>query len=112
MQECGDSDVLTYGAIRIIPTAHTVLLHGKPVHLAKMEYRLLFYLFQHMGETLPRQDILSVVWGTPPSLKTRTLDMHICALRRKLSLRNDLVAIPGIGYKLHPSKRKGNDKVV
>lgn len=66
MQECGDSDVLTYGAIRIIPTAHTVLLHGKPVHLAKMEYRLLFYLFQHMGETLPRQDILSVVWGPPP----------------------------------------------
>ena len=41
MQECGDSDVLTYGAIQIIPATHTVLLNGKPVHLAKMEYRLL-----------------------------------------------------------------------
>ena len=57
MQERGDPSVLTYGAIQLIPAAHTVLLSGKPVHLAKMEYRLLGYLLQHPGETLPRQDL-------------------------------------------------------
>ena len=44
MQERGDPSVLTYGAIQLIPATHTVLLNGKPVHLAKMEYRLFGYL--------------------------------------------------------------------
>ena len=105
MQECGDSDVLTYGAIQIIPATHTVLLNGKPVHLAKMEYRLLGYLLQHPGETLPRQDLLSAVWGAPPSLKTRTLDIHICALRRKLSLGKNLETVMKVGYKLHAQEK-------
>ena len=109
MQECGDSDVLTYGAIQIIPATHTVLLNGKPVHLAKMEYRLLGYLLQHPGETLPRQDLLSAVWGAPPSLKTRTLDTHICALRRKLSLGKNLETVMKVGYKLH-SQEKGRSE--
>ena len=109
MQECGDSDVLTYGAIQIIPATHTVLLNGKPVHLAKMEYRLLGYLLQHPGETLPRQDLLSAVWGAPPSLKTRTLDIHICALRRKLSLGKNLETVMKVGYKLH-SLEKGRSE--
>lgn len=100
MQEFGDSDVLTYGAIRIIPATHMVLLHGEPVHLAKMEYRLLFYLFQHTGEPLPRQDIMSAVWEAPPNLKTRTLDIHICALRKKLSLDKDLETVTRVGYRL------------
>lgn len=104
MQECGDSDVLTYGAIRIIPATHTVLLRTSPVHLAKMEYRLLCYLFQHQGETLSRESILSMVWGVPPNLKTRTLDTHICALRKKLLLGKKLETIPGIGYRLQSGK--------
>jgi len=104
MQECGDSDILTYGAIRIIPTTHTVIVHGEPVHLAKMEYRLLLYLLQHLGEPLTRSDIMSAGWGAPPNLKTHTLDIHICALRKKLSLDKDLATLPGIGYKLRLPK--------
>lgn len=102
MQECGDSDILTYGAIRIIPATHTVFLRTRPVHLAKMEYRLLCYLFQHQGEALSRENILSAVWGVPPNLKTRTLDTHICALRKKLSLGTNLVTVIGVGYRLCP----------
>ena len=104
MQECGDSDVLTYGAIRIIPTAHTVLLHGKPVHLAKMEYQLLYYLFQHADEVVLQQDIMSAVWGTPPNLKSRTLDIHICTLRKKLFPSKDLETVTKVGYGLRSHK--------
>ena len=76
MQECGDSDVLTYGAIRIIPATHTVLLRTRPVHLAKMEYRLLCYLFQHQGETLSRENILSAVWGVPTRSEEHTSELQ------------------------------------
>ena len=100
MQEHCNSDEISYGAIRIEPVAHAVLLQGEPVLLAKMEYRLLFYLLQHVGETLARQDILSAVWGTPPCLKTRTLDIHVCTLRKKLLLRKELETVTGVGYRL------------
>lgn len=109
MQGHGDPSVLTYGAIQLIPATHTVLLDGKPVHLAKMEYRLLGYLLQHPGETLPRQDILLAVWGAPPSLKTRTLDIHICALRRKLSLGTNLETVMRVGYRLRPAERRKSE---
>ena len=109
MQERGDPSVLTYGAIQLIPAAHTVLLSGKPVHLAKMEYRLLGYLLQHPGETLPRQDLLLAVWGAPPSLKTRTLDIHICALRRKLSLGKNLETVMKVGYKLRFQEKERSE---
>lgn len=106
MQECGDSDVLTYGAIRIIPATHTVLLRTRPVHLAKMEYRLLCYLFQHQGETLSRENILSAVWGVPTNLKTRTVDVHISILRRKLSMGKNLETVLGVGYRLKLLKKR------
>ena len=97
-------------AIQIIPATHTVLLNGKPVHLAKMEYRLLGYLLQHPGETLPRQDLLSAVWGAPPSLKTRTLGHpHLCAAGGSFPLVKNLETVMKVGYKLH-SHEKGRSE--
>ena len=108
MQERGDPSVLTYGAIQLIPATHTVLLDGKPVHLAKMEYRLLGYLLQHPGETLPRQDLLLAVWGME-EIGMRTLDIHICALRRKLSLGRNLETVMKVGYKLRSQEKERSE---
>lgn len=112
MREGGDRETTTYGAIQIDLATHTVQLHGKPVHLAKKEYQLLCFLVAHPGEDLTRQMILSEVWNAPPSLKTRTLDIHICSLRKKLSLTENLKTIPGVGYRLKPTKKKGMNNVV
>ena len=106
MREHGDSYEINYGAIRIEPTAHTVLVQGVPVHLAQMEYRLLIYLLQHIGETLARQDILSEVWGTPATLKTRTVDIHVSTIRKKLLLDKDLETIMGVGYRLRTRREE------
>lgn len=104
MQECGDSDKIIYGTIQVNPVTHTVLLDGEPVHLANMEYQLLYYLFQHTDEVVLRQDIMSAVWGAPPNLKSRTLDIHICTLRKKLFLSKDLETVTKVGYRLRSHK--------
>lgn len=104
MQERGDSDKIIYGTIQVNPATHTVLLDGEPVHLAKMEYQLLYYLFQHADEVVLRQDIMSAVWGAPPNLKSRTLDIHICTLRKKLFLSKDLETVTKVGYRLRSHK--------
>ena len=83
---------------------HVVLLQGESVHLSQMEYYLLCFLIQYQGRVISRQQIRSEVWNSPPDLKTRTVDIHICNLRKKLNLKA-LKTVVGIGYKLQPSKK-------
>lgn len=99
MQKDDGSAFIVYGAVKVTLATHMVFLHGEPVHLAKMEYRLLCYLLRYQGRVLPRQQILSEVWNFPSDLKTRTVDIHVCNLRKKLGL-DGLKAVVGIGYKL------------
>lgn len=105
MHKDDESAFIVYGAIKVTLATHMVFLHGKPVHLAKMEYRLLCYLLQYQGRVLSRQQILSEVWNFPSDLKTRTVDIHICNLRKKLGL-DDLKTVVGIGYKLQSPSEK------
>lgn len=105
MQKDDESAFIVYGAIKVALATRMVFLHGKPVHLAKMEYRLLCYLLQYQGQVLSRQQILSEVWNFPSDLKTRTVDIHICNLRKKLGL-DDLKTVVGIGYKLQSPSEK------
>ena len=105
MQKDDESAFIVYGAIKVALATHMVFLHGKPVHLAKMEYRLLCYLLHYQGRVLSRQQILSEVWNFPSDLKTRTVDIHICNLRKKLGL-DDLKTVVGIGYKLQSPSEK------
>ena len=95
-----EQTVLVYGNLRVDLPTQSVTVQIRPVHLAKMEYRLLCYFIQHKGQVLSRQEILANVWGSPPNVKTRTLDMHIHALRKKLGLTNNLETVFRIGYRL------------
>lgn len=95
-----EQKVLVYGTICVDLSTHKVAAQGQPVHLSNMQYRLLCYLIQHAGQILLRQEILSNVWNSPPNIKTRTLDMHICALRKKLGLNDRLETVFQIGYRL------------
>ena len=95
-----EQTVLVYGKLCVDLPTRSVTVQGRPVHLAKMEYCLLCYLLQHAGQVLSRQEILANVWASPPNVRTRTLDMHIHALRKKLGLNEDLETVFRIGYKL------------
>ena len=101
-----EQDALIYGPIRVELLTHKVLAQGKFVHLAKMEYRLLCYLILHEGQVLSRQETLTNIWNLPPNVKTRTLDMHIHTLRKKLGLADYLETVLQVGYRLRSIGKK------
>lgn len=105
MPGTGESVRMVYGAMKVDLTARTVRLREKAVQLTKMECRLLCYLLQHPGQALSRQQILSEVWDSPSDLRTRTVDIHISHLRKKLGL-NGLKTVAGSGYMLQPPREK------
>jgi two-component system alkaline phosphatase synthesis response regulator PhoP len=57
---------------------------GRPVPLSALELKLLAYLVRNRGALLTRDDLLDKVWGYGAAVATRTVDVHIAALRQKL----------------------------
>ena len=83
-----DTDTIQYGQLLVSSTTGQVRRQGCPVHLTPIEYRLLCYLLRNQGRILPRDKLLSAVWHFPPGTATRTLDIHIASLRKKLGLQS------------------------
>ena len=65
-----------------------------------MEYELLLTFLRHPGMVMTREDLLHQVWGDEFIGETRTVDVHVAALRRKLDLNKELVTVYKIGYRL------------
>lgn len=72
--------------------------------LTRKEYDLLALLVQHAGEIIPRDALLLRVWGYGAEIRTRTLDVHVRRLRKKLGTYADVYieTIFGIGYRFQP----------
>ena len=64
--------------------ARSVTLDSQRMVLTRKEYELLLHLVQNAGEIIPRQLLLIRVWGFRKGTRTRTLDVHIRNLRKKL----------------------------
>jgi len=95
-----ESPVLRCGDLEINTTARTVLRAGVPVELTYKEFELLRLLAVHRGAVLSRDEILRTVWDYDFTGETRTVDMHVKALRQKLG--DDVIAtVRGVGYKLN-----------
>lgn len=82
-------------------TRGTALLDSKRMVLTRKEYELLSMLADNVGEILPRDVLMMQVWGYSKEIRTRTLDVHIRRLRRKLGPHGDLYieTIFGVGYR-------------
>ena len=90
----------TFNAVR-----RTVETDGEVLSLTEKEFELACLLFQNVGAPLSRSRIMSQVWGRDEDPNSRTLDVHISWLRRKLGLGADgrrmrLMVIHGYGYRL------------
>ena len=66
--------------------------------LTPKERQLLAFLQAHPGEVFTRQELLLRVWGIGADQRTRTVDQHIAALRRKCSLEGRLLTVCRRGY--------------
>ena len=81
--------------------------HGRDVEFTRREVDILKYLAAHSDRAIPREELLTRVWGYAHalSLETRTVDIHIAKLRRKIERDPGepacLVTVRGVGYRLH-----------
>lgn len=91
--------VLRSGDLELDPDAHEVRRGGQTVELTLKEFELLRLLLSRRGTVLTRDDILAHVWGYHYAGETRTVDMHIKSLRRKLG-EGYITTVRGVGYKI------------
>ena len=80
------------------------LLDSRRLPLTRKEYELLLLLVQNAGEVLPREVLLMRVWGYGSEIRTRTLDVHVRRLRKRLGSYSApyIETIFGIGYRFQP----------
>ncbi len=80
------------------------LLDAKPLGLTRKEYDLLALMIQNAGEVVNREILLLRVWGYNSQIRTRTLDVHIRRLRKKLGEHSGtyIETIFGVGYRFQP----------
>jgi two-component system alkaline phosphatase synthesis response regulator PhoP len=82
----------------------TALLDTRPLGLTRKEYELLALLIQNAGEVVTRETLLMRVWGYSNQIRTRTLDVHIRRLRKKLGEHSGtyIETIFSVGYRFQP----------
>jgi DNA-binding response OmpR family regulator len=85
-------------------TTQLVMLDGIRMVLTRKEYELLSLLVHHAGEIIPRGTLLLRVWGYGAGIRTRTLDVHVRRLRKKMApyAERYIETIFGIGYRFQP----------
>jgi DNA-binding response OmpR family regulator len=92
-------DVLTLGDVMLNRDAREVTVEERPIELTTKEFDLLAALLENPGIVISRDQLLDRVWGMTYPGGTRTVDVHVAQLRRKLA-RPDLIrTVRGAGYK-------------
>jgi DNA-binding response OmpR family regulator len=91
---------LTHGQLAIDAGRREVRVDGKEVQLAPKEFDLLWELLDHRGLVLTRDQLLERVWGYTFAGDTRTVDVHVRQLRRKLGDDCPVATVWGVGYKV------------
>ena len=95
------------GDIVIDPGARMATLGGKALVLTAKEFDLLYYLMDHAGEVVRREDIMNDVWDQHWFGPTKTLDVHVSSLRRKLNDHADspvyIRTVRGVGLRFAPA---------
>ncbi len=100
ISECAS---LTLGPIAIDDSRHLVTLNGKPVELTFKEYEVLKLLASRPGIVFSREALMERVWGIDAVIESRTVDMHVKTLRKKLGTAGECVkTVRGVGYKAEP----------
>ncbi|MBU5473758.1 response regulator transcription factor [Roseburia sp. MSJ-14] len=93
-----------YGEISVNVEEHTCKWNGQEVYLTPKEFEVLIFFMQHKDVAISRERLLTAVWGYEYEGETRTIDIHIQQLRKKLNLKDKLVTIPKLGYRLESIK--------
>ncbi len=95
-------DALQVGGVRMDLAGHRVLIEGTEIGLATKEFELLRVLLARPGQVVSREEILREVWNDPELKSSKTLDMHISWLRRKIG-SGRIATVRGVGFRFDAS---------
>ena len=97
-----EGKVLHLDDVTIDPARREVTVAGQPVELRAKEFDLLHAFAEHKSMVLTREQLLSRVWGYDFYGETRTVDVHVAHLRKRLAASAGvrIVTVTGVGYKL------------
>ncbi|PWN00792.1 MAG: DNA-binding response regulator, partial [Massilioclostridium sp.] len=91
---------LSYQNILVNTEQHMVYRNDTPINLTPKEFEVLVFFLKHPNIAITRERLLSSIWGYEYEGETRTVDIHIQQIRKKLGLKDKLVTIPKLGYRL------------
>jgi DNA-binding response OmpR family regulator/signal transduction histidine kinase len=95
-----ESEELQHGDLNINSGKREVYVGDEEIRLAPKEFDLLWELLDHRGIVLTRDQLLERVWGYTFAGDTRTVDVHVRQIRRKLGDASPIVTVWGVGYKV------------
>jgi DNA-binding response OmpR family regulator len=99
-----ESAVIRHGDLVVDAGRREVRVGEQEIQLAPKEFDLLWELLDHRGLVLTRDQLLERVWGYTFAGDTRTVDVHVRQLRRKLGEASPVVTVWGVGYKVSPAR--------
>jgi two-component system alkaline phosphatase synthesis response regulator PhoP len=93
--------LLEYGGLILDAGRHRVTYEGKEINLTAKEFGILEYLLKRPGRVISREQLLEAVWEIEYMVETRTVDVHIRYLRKKIPLlAKAIVTVKSFGYRL------------
>lgn len=95
-----EETTITFKDLEVLLDKREVKVQGKTVELTVKEFELLVTLLKNKNIALSREQLLDKVWGMDYYGETRTVDMHIKSLRKKLQLYDHITTVYKIGYRL------------
>jgi DNA-binding response OmpR family regulator len=98
-QPASADDVSTLGPVTLARGAREVRIGDREIDLTQREFDLLEYLLRHAGQVVTRDELLEAVWGFVLPGQTRTVEVHMAQLRKKLGHPDLIRTVRGVGYK-------------
>ena len=95
-----ESEVIRHGILSVDAGRREARVGDQEIQLAPKEFDLLWELLDHRGIVLTRDQLLERVWGYTFAGDTRTVDVHVRQIRRKLGDASPIVTVWGVGYKV------------
>ena len=98
-RNASSGDVTELGPVTLARGAREVRVGGREVDLTQREFDLLEFLLRHPGQVVTRDQLLESVWGFLSPGETRTVEVHVAQLRKKLGHPELIRTVRGLGYK-------------
>ena len=95
------SNIVSFDNIYLDVEKHIITVNGAQISLTYIEFELLYYFMLNSNIVLSREKLMNTVWGYDYGVETRTVDMHITTLRKKLGeAGSHIITVRNVGYKL------------